>query len=732
MTDRAGQRLGNYKIVRLLGQGGFADVYLGEHIHLNRLAAIKVLRTQLVDENIENFRNEARTVAYLNHASIIHVLEFGVEGTTPFLVMEYAPNGTLRQRHPRGTQVPINVVVSYVKQVTSALQYAHDQKFIHRDIKPENMLVGNNNQILLSDFGIAVLTQSARMYEGGNQESGWDPTGTVVYMAPEQIQGNTTPASDQYALAIVVYEWLTGMRPFNGSYMEVVSQQISASPASLREKVPALPSVVEDVILMAMAKDPQQRFSRIEAFASALEQAMRSSPAMSGGLSPNVPPHSYSLAPGTGATGPSPADTPIADVSTVRARSLPPSNTITSYGGSGANYSNEQLDYLSTLRVQQPGFMPPPYIATETQMSNYSPPPYEQPGQQPMYPPVPQPGQQPMYPAGQSGQQPIYTPGQSGQQPMYPAGQTGQQPMYMQPRPPEQPKTKNPLKILLIAVIVLVVLGTAGASIFVYIITRPQPSISVNSQYQANAVQTGSTGTDFRVSGHQFSSNSSITFLLDDNVVPGNPAAQSDKDGNVTSTLTVTKDWPLGDHKLTAKDASGSTTKHGIGLKIVPQGQAHTPGPSGAPPDDMSFTIKANYQASEQVSHQMTLEITGHADPNGGSVCTPGADGLEHTNNGTDNIGAYTDTYTIACTGTYKGGKLSFSETLSNEKYTYANGVVCTQPAPFVLIRLEGSFSSATSISGSYSGEGSEYSCTQGATSHYLASQGTWTGQVPQ
>jgi len=275
-TDRTGQLLGNYRILRLLGQGGFADVYLGEHIHLNTQAAIKLLRTHLVDDSIDNFRSEARTVAHLTHPNIVRVLDFGVDGTIPFLVMEYAPNGTLRQRHPRGTQVPIEVLIPYVQQIAAALQYAHDQKFIHRDIKPENLLLGSKQEVLLSDFGIAVVTQSMRIQLANLGTS--DTAGTVSYMATEQIRGETVPASDQYALAIVIYEWLTGTLPFKGMYMEVVLQQMNAAPPSLREKVPSLALDVEQVILTALAKDPRNRFTRIESFARALEQAAQPQP----------------------------------------------------------------------------------------------------------------------------------------------------------------------------------------------------------------------------------------------------------------------------------------------------------------------------------------------------------------------------------------------------------------------------------------------------------------------
>jgi serine/threonine protein kinase len=162
MGDLLGHQLGNYRLIHLIAQGGFGDVYLGEHIHLYTQAAIKVLRTRLVSDEIEQYRFEARTIAHLVHPHIIRVLDFGVESNIPFLVMDYAPHGTLRQRHPKGTRFALATVVSYAKQIASALQYAHNAKLIHRDVKPENMLIGRNNEVLVSDFGIVVLTQSSR------------------------------------------------------------------------------------------------------------------------------------------------------------------------------------------------------------------------------------------------------------------------------------------------------------------------------------------------------------------------------------------------------------------------------------------------------------------------------------------------------------------------------------------------------------------------------------------
>ncbi len=267
MADRVGQQFGHYKLIRLLGTGGFAEVYLGEHVYLQSLAAIKVLHTQLGKDDTANFLSEARTLVGLKHPHIVRILDFGVEENIPFIVMEYAPNGTLRQRFPRGTSLTPAIVVPYVKQIASALQYAHNQKLIHRDVKPENMLIQDNNDILLSDFGVAVIAQST--HHKGQQ----DVIGTATYMAPEQIRGQSRPSSDQYALGAVVYEWLSGRSLFQGTFTEVCSQHMFAAPEPLRAMTPAISSEIEKVVMTALAKDHSQRFAHVQAFATALEQA---------------------------------------------------------------------------------------------------------------------------------------------------------------------------------------------------------------------------------------------------------------------------------------------------------------------------------------------------------------------------------------------------------------------------------------------------------------------------
>ncbi len=267
MANRVGEQLGNYRLVRLLGEGGFAEVYLGEHVYLRRQAAIKVLHTQLTGKEKDKFQAEARTVAHLKHPNIVQVLEFGIDGDVPFLIMSYAPNGNLRQRHSHSKQLPLPTVLHYLKQVTGALQYIHDQKLIHRDIKPHNMLLGADNEVLLSDFGLALLALSSR------HESLQGLAGTITYMAPEQLQGKPRLASDQYSLGVVIYEWLSGELPFQGSFTEIASQHVLMPPPPLHEKVPTIPPAVEEVVMVALSKDPQKRFASIQAFARAFEQS---------------------------------------------------------------------------------------------------------------------------------------------------------------------------------------------------------------------------------------------------------------------------------------------------------------------------------------------------------------------------------------------------------------------------------------------------------------------------
>src|SRR2546422_4842278 len=137
MMERVEQQVGNYRLKQLLGKGAFADVYFGEHLYLNTPVDIKVLHSRLNSSMLADFLTEARHVSHLVHPHIIRVFDFGLERDVPFLVMDYAPHGNLRQKHPHGMSVPLPSIVTYVMALASALQYAHDQHLIHRDLKPE-------------------------------------------------------------------------------------------------------------------------------------------------------------------------------------------------------------------------------------------------------------------------------------------------------------------------------------------------------------------------------------------------------------------------------------------------------------------------------------------------------------------------------------------------------------------------------------------------------------------
>lgn len=267
--NREGQQFGNYRLERLLGRGSFAEVYVGLHLRLRRPAAIKILHTVLSKQEIDDFQREAQIIAALDHPNIVRVLDFDVQQGMPFLVMDYLPNGTLRQRHKRGERVDLPSVVSYVQQIAAALQYAHDQHLIHRDIKPDNMLIGRHGEIVLSDFGMVAIAHGSASMEYQAL------VGTAAYIAPEQIQMQAREASDQYALGIVTYEWLSGKRPFEGTQNEIFAKHLMTPPAPFQPQILDLPIDVEQVVLTTLAKDPHQRFTNVQAFATALEQASR-------------------------------------------------------------------------------------------------------------------------------------------------------------------------------------------------------------------------------------------------------------------------------------------------------------------------------------------------------------------------------------------------------------------------------------------------------------------------
>jgi predicted ATPase/DNA-binding CsgD family transcriptional regulator len=267
MIEQVEQHLGNYRLKQFLGKGAFADVYLGEHLYLNTPVAVKVLHSRLDSTTLADFLTEARHMSHLVHPHIIRVFDFGLESDVPFLVMDYSPHGNLHQKHQSGSKLPLPTIVSYVRALASALQYTHDQHLIHRDLKPENVLLGPKHEVLLSDFGLSLFSQDREDFQVKER------FGTLAYMAPELILGRPVPASDQYALAVMVYEWLCGHLPFEGMTAHLSHQHLYMIPPPICDEHPEIPRAVEQVVLKGLSKEPAQRFVDVLCFARALEEA---------------------------------------------------------------------------------------------------------------------------------------------------------------------------------------------------------------------------------------------------------------------------------------------------------------------------------------------------------------------------------------------------------------------------------------------------------------------------
>jgi WD40 repeat protein/tRNA A-37 threonylcarbamoyl transferase component Bud32 len=295
-----GLHIGNYQLLKYLGHGGFATVYLGKHLYLPRYAAIKLLRASFHEKALRKFRKEAQIIAGLRHRHIINVIDFGIDESThrPYLIMDYAANGSLRQRHPSGSVLAPQDVLLYLKQLASALDYAHSKGVIHRDIKPENMLLGTEDEALLSDFGIAAITSASVLRNEISISNIANVAGTPVYMAPEQLRGKAQEASDQYSLATVVYEWLCGQRPFRGkAYGEIINAQLNLAPPPLSERNPRITPQLEDVVLRALSKSPAGRFTSVGEFATAFEEALQPRSRRVVALAPTPPTHPLPVSP---------------------------------------------------------------------------------------------------------------------------------------------------------------------------------------------------------------------------------------------------------------------------------------------------------------------------------------------------------------------------------------------------------------------------------------------------
>lgn len=271
-----GKRLGDYLIEGVLGTGGMARVYRGYDDNLDRYAAIKVIEPQLIasaeeDEYRERFLREARAIARLNHHRIVGVYQFNQIGNLYYIAMEYIEGRNLREVLKsfikQDKLMPTSEMLVLLRDIADALDYAHSQSIIHRDVKPSNIIVTENGNAVLTDFGLALNAVEGTI---GNT------FGSVHYIAPEQAisSAQAVPQSDQYSLGIVAYELLTGRVPFDdASAMSVALKHISDPPPPPTELNPNIPAEVEQILLKSLDKEVSKRYSTATEFIKALEFA---------------------------------------------------------------------------------------------------------------------------------------------------------------------------------------------------------------------------------------------------------------------------------------------------------------------------------------------------------------------------------------------------------------------------------------------------------------------------
>ena len=283
-----GQRLSHFYLVRLIEKGGMGEVYLAKDNNLNRQVAIKVIGTVItsstdtdaMDEAVRLFQTEAKAITLLEHPHILPLLDYGeenIKGTLyTFMVMPYRQEGSLAsllRRNRESRQLSLPEVTHFLQQAAGALQYAHDHGIIHRDIKPSNFLLFGGKKyhglpdLQLADFGVAkfmnvISTPSTAI------------RGTPLYMAPEMWRGEVVPASDQYALAIMIYELLAGRPPFQGNtQQQIMYQHLYVQPQPLSNFNKRVPMELEIVLMRALLKNPEDRYASVSAFAKAFKHA---------------------------------------------------------------------------------------------------------------------------------------------------------------------------------------------------------------------------------------------------------------------------------------------------------------------------------------------------------------------------------------------------------------------------------------------------------------------------
>ncbi|HJW74805.1 MAG TPA: protein kinase, partial [Thermoleophilia bacterium] len=275
---------GRYRVLRALGGGGMADVFLAEDTALARLVAVKVLHGNLArnEQYVERFRREAQAAAALGHPNIVAIYDRGTADDVSFIVMEYVRGETLKERIRRGGRIRPEEAVEVALRLLDGLRFAHERHIVHRDVKAQNVLVDGAGTVKIADFGIARVGSSGLTDTGARM-------GTVQYVSPEQARG--VPAderSDLYSLGVILYEMLSGRLPFAAENdVALALKHASEPPPALASVVPGLPVELDRITARALAKDPETRYQTAAEFASDLRRLRRNGeqPATAAGTS---------------------------------------------------------------------------------------------------------------------------------------------------------------------------------------------------------------------------------------------------------------------------------------------------------------------------------------------------------------------------------------------------------------------------------------------------------------
>jgi serine/threonine-protein kinase len=259
-----GQKINErYEIVKSIGEGGMANVYLAEDKILERKVAVKVLRGDLSadDKFIRRFEREAQSVSNLSHQNIVEVYDVGVEDGEHYIVMEYIEGKTLKQLLKKRESLTLTEVIDIMTQLTDGMSHAHESYIIHRDIKPQNIMIEDNGLIKITDFGIAMALNATQLTQTNSV------MGSVHYLPPEQASGKgSTVKSDIYSLGILMYELLTGNVPFKGdNAVEIALKHMKDKIPSIRKQNPSIPQSVENILIKATAKNPRNRYDSVRA-----------------------------------------------------------------------------------------------------------------------------------------------------------------------------------------------------------------------------------------------------------------------------------------------------------------------------------------------------------------------------------------------------------------------------------------------------------------------------------